>query len=248
MQWTNESVEFLKQYYPKYGGIYCSKKLNITRKQITSKVYFLELKREKNLESKVCTKCLVEKKISEFWRVKGKKQSKSGINPICKECGNRIRKIDISKNPDKWRNYNKKSYIKFRKKRILNACKNYKKRYISNCLFRLKETIRSRIRNSINGKNKSQNTLNLLGCKIPELKLYLESKFTSGMTWENYGFYGWHIDHIKPCAAFDLTIPEQQRECFHFSNLQPLWATTEIARQNGDLESIGNINKGNRIV
>ena len=43
------------------------------------------------------------------------------------------------------------------------------------------------------------------------------------MTWQNYGD-GWHIDHIHPCAAFDLTDPEQQKACFHWSNLQPLWA------------------------
>lgn len=44
------------------------------------------------------------------------------------------------------------------------------------------------------------------------------------MSWENYGFYGWHIDHIKPCSKFDLTDPKQQEQCFHYSNLQPLWA------------------------
>ena len=62
-----------------------------------------------------------------------------------------------------------------------------------------------------------------MGCTIPYLKKYLESQFNEGMTWENHGENGWHIDHIKPCAAFDLTKPEEQKKCFHYTNLQPLW-------------------------
>jgi hypothetical protein len=45
------------------------------------------------------------------------------------------------------------------------------------------------------------------------------------MNWDNYGFYGWHIDHIRPCASFDLSKPSEQRKCFNYTNLQPLWAT-----------------------
>ena len=44
------------------------------------------------------------------------------------------------------------------------------------------------------------------------------------MAWDNWGKFGRHIDHIRPCASFDLTDPVEQRKCFHFSNLQPLWA------------------------
>lgn len=67
------------------------------------------------------------------------------------------------------------------------------------------------------------------------------------MTWDNYGFKGWHIDHKIPCLSFNLTDIDQQKKCFHYTNLQPLWATTEIARRHGDFESIGNINKNNTI-
>jgi hypothetical protein len=52
---------------------------------------------------------------------------------------------------------------------------------------------------------------------------YLETKFHDGMNWNNYGKRGWHIDHIKPCAAFNLTNVTEQRACFHYTNLQPLW-------------------------
>lgn len=62
----------------------------------------------------------------------------------------------------------------------------------------------------------------LLGCTGEEFKHHLESKFQPGMSWENMS--GWHIDHIRPCVSFDLTDLEEQKRCFHFSNLQPLWA------------------------
>lgn len=72
--------------------------------------------------------------------------------------------------------------------------------------------------------------LEMLGCSILEFRKYLEAQFISGMTWENYGLRGWHIDHKRPCAKFDLTDPAQQRECFHFSNLQPLWAIDNLKK------------------
>ena len=48
------------------------------------------------------------------------------------------------------------------------------------------------------------------------------------MTWDNHG--EWHIDHIKPCASFDLTDADQQRECFNYTNLQPLWAKDNLSK------------------
>lgn len=79
------------------------------------------------------------------------------------------------------------------------------------------------------GGKKLTSTVELLGCSIHALKLHLESRFTPGMDWSNFGrkrgIQCWEIDHILPCASFDLTDPSQQRKCFHFTNLQPLWAT-----------------------
>ena len=72
--------------------------------------------------------------------------------------------------------------------------------------------------------------MELLGVSMNEVRAYLELQFKSGMTWENYGYKGWHIDHIIPCASFDLTDPEQQRRCFHYTNLQPLWWHENLAK------------------
>ena len=77
---------------------------------------------------------------------------------------------------------------------------------------------------------KVQSTIELIGCTIEELRSHLESQFVNGMSWDNYGRTGWHIDHIRPCASFDLSDPVQQRQCFHYSNLQPLWAADNIRK------------------
>lgn len=77
---------------------------------------------------------------------------------------------------------------------------------------------------------KHSKTLDLLGCSIQFVKKHLESLWLPGMNWENHALHGWHIDHIKPCASFDLTDPEQQKICFHYTNLQPLWAIDNIKK------------------
>ena len=88
--------------------------------------------------------------------------------------------------------------------------------------FRLLSALRCRTRSALKGKGKSKRTMMLVGCTLAELRAHLENQFVAGMSWENYG--KWHVDHIRPCVSFDLLDPDQQAKCFHFSNLQPLWA------------------------
>ncbi|REK64910.1 MAG: hypothetical protein DWQ49_01035, partial [Bacteroidetes bacterium] len=96
--------------------------------------------------------------------------------------------------------------------------------------YKLTDNLRNRVRKTLNGKSKSKNTLKLLGCSVDFLKKHIESQFEPGMSWENYGFDGWHMDHIVPCASFDLSDPEQQQKCFNYTNLQPLWAKDNISK------------------
>ena len=83
--------------------------------------------------------------------------------------------------------------------------------------------LRRRFNKGMSQHRKSDYILKLCGTTLAGVKKHLESLFKLGMTWGNYGWDGWHIDHIKPCAEFDLTDPAQQRICFHYTNLQPLW-------------------------
>jgi len=99
-------------------------------------------------------------------------------------------------------------------------------RFKTNLHYKMATLLRSRMSGLFRSKKhrKSNSTLVSLGCSMAELETHLKSQFTPGMTWENYGLGGWEIDHIRPCASFDLTKEEEQRICFHHTNLQPLWA------------------------
>ena len=104
-----------------------------------------------------------------------------------------------------------------------------KERYYSDTRFRLKYILRRRVSLALRGFNKSKSTMKLLGVpNIKFLKQYLENKFKPGMSWEKRGLI--HIDHIIPCASFDLKDPKQQAKCFHYTNLQPLWAKENLIK------------------
>jgi len=96
--------------------------------------------------------------------------------------------------------------------------------------YRLILNMRERIRFAVKTAKgfKKQRTRELLGCSAQFLIGYLEAKFEIGMSWENYG--EWHIDHIIPCAAFDLKNLQAQEECFHYTNLQPLWKEDNLKK------------------
>ena len=96
-------------------------------------------------------------------------------------------------------------------------------KYKTNPLWRLKNNLRRRLSFVLNGKRKANSTEKLVGCNWFQLREHLEKQFKDGMTWDNYGKKGWHVDHIIPCDVFDLSIPEEQSKCFHYTNLQPLW-------------------------
>jgi len=120
----------------------------------------------------------------------------------------------------------KTRYRKDNPEKIKESRKNHKithPEYYTSIKYRLSQSLRARIRDALSGKSKSDKTMVLLGCDINHFREHLESHFREGMSWENYGIDGWHIDHIIPCNSFNLQNIEDQKKCFHFSNLQPLW-------------------------
>ena len=87
---------------------------------------------------------------------------------------------------------------------------------------------RGRMRQVLKGEYKCKSTIELLGCSAEYCWNHLEQQFKTGMTRDNYGL--WHVDHVIPCSSFDLNDPEQQKFCFHYTNLQPLWAIDNIKK------------------
>jgi len=99
----------------------------------------------------------------------------------------------------------------------------------TNTQWRVRKNLATRIWWALRAKVcGSKSVLKLLGCSVEELRAHLQNQFLPGMSWDNYG--EWHIDHIRPCASFDLTDLAQQRECFNFKNLQPLWAKDNLSK------------------
>lgn len=98
--------------------------------------------------------------------------------------------------------------------------------------YKMLSNIRTRIAIAIRNtkSHKITGTTKLIGCTIAELRKHLERQFLPGMSWENWSRTGWHIDHIVPCACFDLSFPNQQMECFNYKNLRPVWAVDNLKK------------------
>ncbi len=100
----------------------------------------------------------------------------------------------------------------------------------ANPLFRLRQNLSLRIWTALKKHRNRPRTLEITGCTVEFLKGWLESRFKPGMSWDNYGRTGWHVDHIIPCAVFDFSKPEEVNQCFHYTNLQPLWAKENLSK------------------
>jgi len=202
-------------------------------------------------ETKACIKCGRMLPLGEF-RVD--KTKKDGHRWTCKACTRvqaRIYKKALGQEYfTEWRREHKEEIKGYRKKyreanrELVNALTmtwynrvKHTDSFVANTRryhheHKLVRNMRRRIRNALHGESKSDSTIGFLGCTLEELKIHLESQFSDGMTWDNHSLHGWHIDHIIPCSVFDMTDPVEQKQCFHFTNLQPLWATDNLRKYN----------------
>lgn len=109
--------------------------------------------------------------------------------------------------------------------------------YKNNIIARLANGLRARVILAIKAQNNRKNShlTDLIGCDISELRLHLEKQFQDGMDWKNWGRADsikktWHIDHKIPCISFNLSDVQEQKKCFHYSNLQPLWSFDNLSK------------------
>ena len=200
------------------------------------------------MNEKTCKKCGEIKKISDFVK---DKRCKDGHTHCCNICNQKHQSKYKDKNKDNIKEYYKnyysennkstlikaKKYYNENKKNILdkrkiyrnenkNKINEYNKKYISNKKYiRTWRKLLWRCLNYFNNP-KEDKTINLLGYSPIQLKEHLESLFTEGMSWNNYG--EWHIDHIKPVSSFNKdTHPSIVNA---LSNLQPLWAEDNLKK------------------
>ena len=193
-------------------------------------------------QSKLCTKCKEFKLLSEF----------SSHSNCCKNCKKLLSlnyDVVILEGTGKectqcldFKTWDKYGYCKNTLDKKSIYCReclslNMKLKRWTNINLRFSGALRNRINTVLKLNKKSASTDELTGCTIDELRTRFERLFQPGMTWDNHGIgkngkemKEWHIDHIKPCASFDLSKDEEQRKCFHFSNLQPLWAKENLIK------------------
>ena len=134
----------------------------------------------------------------------------------------------------------KREYYLKNKNKILKRHSIYlSDKYRNDSLLNITMRCRSRLYRMLadNGQYKQYKTFDLIGCTPQQLKEHLELRFVNGMSWDNRS--KWHIDHIKPCASFDLSKIEEQQKCFHYSNLQPLWAEDNLKKHTKEVNNVG---------
>jgi hypothetical protein len=112
------------------------------------------------------------------------------------------------------------AFGKLWRNRLADICRDCKRRN-----FWRSEELSSVLRRAFHGKLSVEKTQALIGCSTAHLRAHLQNQFEPAMSWENYGKKGWHLDHIAPCAAFNLSDPLQVKLCYHYTNLRPTWAT-----------------------
>jgi hypothetical protein len=182
-----------------------------------------------NYGTERCQSCAAKKKYIIPENNPAHIDGRSLIPKFCKDCGKEL-KNKKAKYCKKCMELGERNH-KYIDGRASN--KDYIKEYQrnrrkTNINVKLAHNLGSRLRNAIKYFNKSEATMKLVGCSLEQLKKHLENKFTQGMSWANYG--KWHVDHIRPCASFDLRKPSEQRKCFHYTNLQPLWAIDNLEK------------------
>lgn len=175
--------------------------------------------------TKKCNSCGIDKDISEYAK---DRVLKTGYRGICKQCSNKNCKLYYALNKKKIATTRKKYYTLPETKIKINHYSRAKRKTDIN--HKIKDNLRRRINYAIKKSKKSKSSIKLTGCSIEQLRLHIENLWTDGMSWNNYGLKGWHIDHIRPCASFDLKDPEEQKKCFHYTNLQPLWAKDNLSK------------------
>lgn len=224
----------------------------MSNKQDTSKFVGEIIMEEKEIVlCKVCTKCKETKPLSEYY---AHKKGIMGKASSCKKCCIKTVQKTRLKSLERYKEVRKANYYKNRERDLANSkrwnAENYERlmrrykeyRSLPSSKALRNKTRREKYANDISAKllnlsrcrlndalravkaKKTMKTMHIVGCDLNFLKEYIEKQFTPEMSWSNHGSY-WQLDHIRPCASFNLHDEEELKKCFHYTNLQPLTKT-----------------------
>lgn len=173
---------------------------------------------------KICRYCSSWKLLKHFW---SDSNHSDKLTSVCINCSNLKRKLKYEHH--RCIAHNKKYFLCYECYPHENIAyrERHRNRRQNNENIRLTSALRHRIYIALKDNYVSENTLNLLGCSLEDLWIHLEKQFSDDMTRKNYGTV-WHVDHIKPCAAFNLDDDLEQKRCFNWKNLQPLCARENL--------------------
>jgi len=187
---------------------------------------------------KKCPQCNQQQSLSSFFCDKNRKD---GHYIYCKTCCKLRQKqhrtkykkqlalMEHMRNQTETRKQSKRTYKKSKKFKISN--KRYERnKKLTDLTYKLKANLRGRFYHAIKDNAKGGSAVRALGCSVSELKVYLESQFQPGMSWDNWSRNGWHIDHVIPLNNFNLSDSEQVKQACHYTNLQPLWAKDNLRK------------------
>lgn len=196
---------------------YNKNKPNILTKRKNKRLHLLQ-------NTKKCTKCKKRKNKDQYHIYSNNKH-----RSYCISCGRSMCKNYKAQNRDNISQYNKE-YKQQHKEEIRKYNREWTaKTKKTNPQYKIKSVLRIRLNKALQGLVKSDKTLNLLGCDLEFLLEWFKFRFINDMTIDNHG-EKWHIDHVIPCSSFDLTKEEEQKKCFHWTNLQPLEGTYNIIK------------------
>jgi len=192
------------------------------------------------ITSKQCTKCEQILPRSAFG---ADLRNNSGLKSQCKACCGKAVAKWKEKNKEKSKQWRKENQDKLKnglkKHRKTDKYKKRKNKYVRekralDPKFKMLCILRGRLVDALRGKAKADTTKKMLGCDLQFFKNFIQAKFKPGMNWQNHGSGDgkWQLDHIQPCSSFDLSDFEQQKKCFHYTNMQPLWAYENLQKSN----------------
>ena len=198
---------------------------------------------------KTCLRCKLEQDLLNFTI---KRSAKDGHHSSCRKCSrayNNKRHHELSdiqrenkKRKSKlWKEQNIESHNKYRREWARH-------KYHTSKAYNIQERLKAGVQDALfrqGGLRPSGKRLKHLGCSVNDLIAHLQAQFEEGMTWDNRS--EWHIDHRRPCASFDLLDEEQQKMCFHYTNLQPMWAADNLLKSDQyDEETFSHVWTGER--